>query len=81
MSSSVVFMTLSAATVIIAASLVPEFEVTIEAESRYGNTITKAFQILEGHQWQIEGARGAREQLENFMDTVKQAAEYRLKSM
>jgi hypothetical protein len=81
MSPGVVFMVLSAATVIIAASLVPDFEVAIEPESSYGNAIMQAFQVLEGHQWQIEGAQGARRLLETFMDTVKQAAEYLLQSM
>ncbi|KAL1599459.1 hypothetical protein SLS60_007262 [Paraconiothyrium brasiliense] len=79
MSSSVVFMVLSAATLIIAASLVPEFEVSIEPSTKYRDTITMAFEVLEGHQWQIENARGARKQLESFIDIVKQTAKHRIR--
>jgi hypothetical protein len=78
MSSTVVFLVISAATVIIAASLVPDIGVDIQAgDDYYCPMIAKAFQVLEGHQWQIDGARGAKRQLENFLETVKTAKEAR----
>ena len=78
MSSTVVFLVISAATVIIAASLVPEVGAEIEfGGDYYCSMIAKAFQVLEGHQWQIDGARGAKKQLENFQETVKRAKEAR----
>jgi hypothetical protein len=77
MSSNAVFVTLSAATVIVAASLVPELNVTLDSGSSYGDEIAKAFQVLHEHRWQIEGAQDARGQLEKFMETVKQAKQRR----
>jgi metal-responsive CopG/Arc/MetJ family transcriptional regulator len=78
LSSNAVFMTLSAATVIIAASLVPELDVTLETGgSSHSEVISKALQVLEEHQWQIEGSRGARRQLENFAEAAKKAKEHR----
>ncbi len=77
-SSNAVFVTLSAATVIVAASLLPGLDVNLEGGSGpYGDIIEKAFQVLHEHQWQIEGALRARYQLEKFIRTVKQAKEQR----
>ena len=77
-SSTAVFVTFSAATVVIAASLVPELDVNFEdGDSHYGDMVAKAFQVLEEHQWQIEGARGARKQLVSFLETVRKARERR----
>ncbi|KAI3323551.1 putative transcriptional regulatory protein [Xylariaceae sp. AK1471] len=70
-SSIAVFMTLSAATVIIAASMVSEFSVSLEDGSGpYKDAIAKAFQVLDGHMWQIEGAPSAKDLLEKFLETV-----------
>jgi len=68
--SSAVFVTLSAATVIIAASLVKELGVDLEGEGNI-EVITQAFAILDGHMWHVEGARGAKELLQSFLKTVK----------
>jgi hypothetical protein len=73
-SSTAVFVALSAATVVIAASLVPDLDVSLEpGDGGYGEIVTKALQVLQGHQWQIEGARGAMRQLEGFLTTAKNA--------
>jgi hypothetical protein len=68
--SSAVFVTLSAATVIIAASLVKELGVDLEEEENE-EAITQAFGILDGHMWHVEGAHGAKELLGRFLESVK----------
>jgi hypothetical protein len=73
LSSNAVFVTLSAATVIIAASLVSELDVSLDVGDFYNNVVTKALQVLESHRWQVEGAPEAKEQLERFLKTVKEA--------
>lgn len=71
-SSNAVFVTLLAATVVVAASLVPELSVNLEDGSRpFGEAISKSFEILDEHRWQVEGAPRAMEQLEKFLKTVK----------
>ena len=73
-SSPAVYVTLSAATVIVAASLVPELEVAIDGPDKtYENAINQALKVLDGHQWQNEGASGAKEQLKRFIETAEQA--------
>jgi hypothetical protein len=70
-SSIAVLMTLSAATVIIAGSLVSELGVNLEAGiGPYKDALAKAFQVLDGHMWQIEGAQSAKELIEKFLETV-----------
>ncbi|KAI8632439.1 putative transcriptional regulatory protein [Xylariaceae sp. FL1651] len=70
-SSIAVFMTLSAATIVIAASLVPELAVNLEdSTGPYTDAVAKAFQVLDGHMWQIEGAPRAKDLLEKFLETV-----------
>lgn len=72
-SSSVVFVTFSAATVIVAASLVPELGVSLDdGTGPYRDAIANAFQVLGEHQWQIEGAPKAKHQLEKFLETVNE---------
>ena len=73
-SSPAVYVTLSAATVIVAASLVPELDTAMKGPDKvYENAIEKALEILNEHQWQNEGASTARDQLEGFIDTAKNA--------
>lgn len=70
-SSNAVFVTLLAATVVVAASLVSELSVDLEDESRpYGEAVAKSFEILDEHRWQVEGAPRAMKQLEKFLTTV-----------
>jgi hypothetical protein len=69
-----VVVTLSASTVIVAASLVPELDVNMEdSNSPYAEAIETALQVLHEHRWQVEGAMEARFQLEKFLETVDQA--------
>lgn len=76
-SSNAVFVTLSAATVVVAASLVL-LDVSSESQDGlYTSAITKALHVLEEHQWQVEEALAARNQLERFLETVNQAKRYR----
>lgn len=91
LSSNAAFVTLSAATVIIAASLVPELEVSLEREEQdrreggdggggpcfYGDVVAKAILVLEEHRWQFEGAAAARGQLEKFLATIIRAKRMR----
>lgn len=80
LSSLAVFLTLSAATVIVAASLVPVLDVDIEhSSSLYAVALANALQVLEQHRWQLEGTPGAMGQLEKFMETVSQARAKRRK--
>ncbi|KAM0251441.1 hypothetical protein ACHAQJ_008192 [Trichoderma viride] len=72
-SSHAAFVTLSAAIVIVAASLVPELDVLIEGpDELFENTIAKAFEILNEVRWN-EGVSGAKGQLERFIGMAKQA--------
>lgn len=92
LSSNAAFVTLSAATVIIAASLVPELQVSLEQEEEeerreggdggggrcfYGDAVAKAILVLEEHRWQFEGAAAARGQLEKFLATIIRAKRMR----
>lgn len=73
-SPNAVFVALSAATVIVAASLIPELNVSLEdGSSLYADVILKALAVLDEHRWQVEGAPAARDQLEKFLETVNQA--------
>ncbi len=77
-SSNAVFVTLSAATVIVAASLIPKLDVSLgDSCGPYADVITKAFKVLDEHQWQVEGAPEAKDQLEKFLETVNQAKQQR----
>lgn len=77
LSSNAAFVTLSAATVIIAASLVPELDVSLDGGSgrrgSHGHVISKAMLVLEAHRWQFEGATAAKEQLVKFLTTINKA--------
>lgn len=74
LSSLAVFLTISAATVIVAASLVPALDVDIEqSSSPHGVALANALQVLEQHRWQLEGAPGVMDQLEKLMETASQA--------
>lgn len=73
LSSNAMFVTLSAATVIVAASLVLELDISLGDGGPYENAIAKALQVLDEHRWQIEGAPAAKHQLEKFVEAVKQA--------
>lgn len=70
-SSNATFVTLSAATVLVAASLLPELEVNVDdGNGPYAKAISNAFEVLDEHRWQIQGAPKAMEQLEKFIETV-----------
>lgn len=72
-SSNATFVTLSAATIIVAASLLPELDVDLDNDDGlYAKAITKAFEVLDAHRWQIEGASRAKDQLQNFVETIKE---------
>ena len=74
LSPSAVFVTLSAATVILAASLVPELDVSSEdGDNKYRDVIAKAMQVLDGHRWEVDGAEGGKKELERFNRTVNEA--------
>lgn len=82
LSSNAAFVTLSAATVILAASLVPELDVSLEGgggggRGSHGDVISKAILVLEEHRWQFEGAAAAKEQLEKFSNTIDKAKRLR----
>jgi hypothetical protein len=73
-SSNAVYVTLSAATVIVAASLVPELDDIIEEPDKLHEiAIKKALEILSEVRWQNEAASGAKGQLERFIGSAKQA--------
>ncbi|KID82385.1 Transcription factor, fungi [Metarhizium guizhouense ARSEF 977] len=70
-SSTAVYVTLSAATVIIASTLVPELGVSLEdGAGPHAQAVANAFQVLDEHRWQIEGAPRASGQLGRFLETV-----------
>ncbi|KAK9788674.1 putative Zn(2)-C6 fungal-type domain-containing protein [Seiridium cardinale] len=79
MGSIALFVTLSAATVIVAASLVPGLEVNLDHDGGgpYRETVTKALVVLEEHRSQVEGMPGAKEQLEKFIETANLARSQR----
>ncbi|KAK9420155.1 putative Zn(2)-C6 fungal-type domain-containing protein [Seiridium unicorne] len=78
MGSIALFVTLLAATVIVAASLVPGLEVSLDdGGSPYRETVTKALVVLEEHRSQVEGMPGAKEQLEKFIETANLARSQR----
>lgn len=62
------FTAFSAASVLVAASLVPELE---ERYQLPGERLSQAINVLTSHRWQIDGASSAKEQLEQFMATVE----------
>ncbi|KAH8658157.1 fungal-specific transcription factor domain-containing protein [Xylariales sp. PMI_506] len=91
-SASAVFVTLSAATVVVAATLVPELNVSIERSEEstreaasggaaggicYKDVMTKALEILDEHRWQVDDASAARDQLKSFIETVDHARRQR----
>ncbi|KAI1329218.1 putative transcriptional regulatory protein [Xylariaceae sp. FL0255] len=61
---------LMAATVIIAASLVSELGVNLEDGSLYGDALARAYQVLDGHIWQTDGARISKNQLIEFQEVA-----------
>lgn len=68
MSCIALFTAFSAATVLVAASLVPELE------TRYnlpGVRVIRALNVLSNHRWQADGVTNAKQQLEQFIVTVK----------
>lgn len=77
-SSNAAFVTLSAATVIIAASLVPKLAVSLGGMTGPdADVVSKGIHILDEHRWQFEGAVAAKHQLEKFRDTVNKAKRLR----
>ncbi|KAH7397029.1 putative transcriptional regulatory protein [Phaeosphaeria sp. MPI-PUGE-AT-0046c] len=69
MSCIALFTAFSAASVLVAASLVPELEEHYELP---GTRFSQAINVLTNHRWQIDGVSSAKEQLEQFMKTVKE---------
>lgn len=69
MSCIALFTVFSAASVLVAASLVPELEQRYELP---GQWLSRALRVLSSHRWQIDGAPSAQEQLKQFMETVKE---------
>lgn len=67
MSCIALFTAFSAATVLIAASLIPELEDRYELP---GNRITQVMNVLTSHRWQIDGVASAIEHIEQYMKTV-----------
>jgi hypothetical protein len=58
----------SAATVLVAASLVPELE---ERYQLPGTRVSRALNILTNHRWQVDGVASAKEQLEQLVELVR----------
>lgn len=67
------FVTLSAATVVIAGSLVSDMEISLTESGPYVDAVDQAFQVLIAHQWQIEGLSEAKNQLEKFLKVAIEA--------
>lgn len=79
-SSTAVFITLSAATLIVAASLIPGLGVSLDGgdnEDPYRSALTKAFQVLDEHRYQVEGALRAKTLLQTFLERVKEDTRWR----
>ncbi|KAI0465831.1 putative transcriptional regulatory protein [Xylaria cf. heliscus] len=76
-SCNAVFMTLAAATVVIAATLVSELGVSLDD---VGNNaaLSQAFEVLDEHMWRTEGGKRVKNRLERFLETVRQENKRRL---
>jgi FtsZ-binding cell division protein ZapB len=73
-SSNALFVTLSAATVLIASSVVPGLSGNLDdLFSPHATAVTKAFEILEAHEWRVEGAIETKTKLQEFLETVRKA--------
>ncbi|KAF4452143.1 hypothetical protein F53441_4981 [Fusarium austroafricanum] len=77
-SANALFVTLSAATVLIASSVVPAIGGSLEdPSSAHALGITQAFEILDAHESRVEGATETRNKLQQFLQTAKSAIRYR----
>ncbi|CVL11162.1 related to transcription activator protein acu-15 [Fusarium proliferatum] len=65
------FVTLSATTVLIASSALPRDPA--DPPPSHADSITKAFEILDAHQWRAEGVSETRTKLCKFLQTVENA--------
>ncbi|KAI1146861.1 putative transcriptional regulatory protein [Nemania diffusa] len=73
-----VFMTLAAATIVIAASLVSELGVSLDDVGPNNATLTLAVQVMDEHMRQIEGGKRVKDRLLQFLETVRRENERRL---
>ena len=73
-SSIAVFVTISAATIIAAASLISDFNIDLDdVNGSYGESIRKALQVLDQQWWQVDGASRASKQLQSVINIVTKA--------
>ncbi|KAI0427793.1 putative transcriptional regulatory protein [Xylaria sp. FL1042] len=70
-SCNAVFMTLTATTVLIAASLVSGLDVNLDDVGPNEAALAQAFKVLDEHMWQIEGGKRLRERLARFLEIVR----------
>ncbi|KAI0452044.1 putative transcriptional regulatory protein [Xylaria acuta] len=77
-SCNAVFMTLAAATVVIAASLISELGVSLDDVDPKNTTLAQAFEVLDEHMWQIDGGKGVKNRLARFLETVRRENKRRL---
>lgn len=71
-------MTLAAATIVIAASLVSELGVSLDDVGPNNATLTLAVQVMDEHMRQIEGGKRVKDRLLQFLETVRRENERRL---
>jgi hypothetical protein len=69
-----VFTAFSAATVLVAASLIPDLE---QRYSLPGIRVSRALHVLMSYRWQVDGVSSAKEQLEQFMSIVEEVKSQR----
>ncbi|RYC60288.1 hypothetical protein CHU98_g5905 [Xylaria longipes] len=74
----VVFMTLSAATVVIAASLISELGVSLDDVGPNNTVLAQAFEVLDEHMWQVEGGKSVKVRVERFLETVRRENKRRI---
>ncbi|KAI1747590.1 putative transcriptional regulatory protein [Xylaria castorea] len=77
-SCSAMFITLAAATVIIAASLVSELDISLDDVGPHNTALCQAFEVLDGHMWQIEGGKRFKNRLEKFLEIIRREHKRRL---
>ncbi|KAI0190618.1 putative transcriptional regulatory protein [Xylaria flabelliformis] len=77
-SCNAMFITLAAATVVIAASLVSELGISLDDVGPYNTTLTQAFKVLDEHMWQIEGGKNVKNRLARFLEIVRRENKRRL---
>ena len=69
MSSLALATAFSAATVLVAASLVPDLEESFDLP---GVRVSQALNVMSNHRWQVDGSAKAKQQLEHFMNTIEE---------